>query len=411
MQKRYKASLALGISLAGAGLTYPYASVGFWSGMLHHGFLAASIGGLADWFAVTALFRKPLGISYRTQILTRNRERIMNAIVEFASADLLSVKNIMKIVETQDTARMLVDYLRLRDGREKVLEVLDHVLLSAARQLDCQGLARQLRQLLDGAVAEISLPELTERLLQVLAREDVRQPLLRAAGPLLLEVLQSAPMQQFLLSHISVMRKKYEGGAAGRAFVLGLIDLSDEKILDLLNTRCSKALQELENPESPLSCMLAAQLETAMQSSAVQQKVEALLQAGMQRFSAERFEGSLADWLSAELHKAEPEWLQTANALAEEKFNQFSSDAGMQQRYDRCVKNFIAARLTHYHVFLDQMIRARLDEFSDEQLTVFVESRIADDLQMIRINGSVVGAVAGMVIYAAVFCIERMWAL
>ena len=295
---------------------------------------------------------------------------------------------------------MLVDYLRLRDGREKVLEVLDHVLLSAARQLDCQGLARQLRQLLDGAVAEISLPELTERLLQVLAREDVRQPLLRAAGPLLLEVLQSAPMQQFLLSHISVMRKKYEGGAAGRAFVLGLIDLSDEKILDLLNTRCSKVLQEL-----------AAQLETAMQSSAVQQKVEALLQAGMQRFSAERFEGSLADWLSAELHKAEPEWLQTANALAEEKFNQFSSDAGMQQRYDRCVKDFIAARLTHYHVFLDQMIRARLDEFSDEQLTVFVESRIADDLQMIRINGSVVGAVAGMVIYAAVFCIERMWAL
>ena len=98
MQKRYKASLALGISLAGAGLTYPYASVGFWSGMLHHGFLAASIGGLADWFAVTALFRKPLGISYRTQILTRNRERIMNAIVEFASADLLSVKNISKSI-------------------------------------------------------------------------------------------------------------------------------------------------------------------------------------------------------------------------------------------------------------------------------------------------------------------------
>ncbi|MBQ9487184.1 MAG: DUF445 family protein, partial [Selenomonadaceae bacterium] len=65
----------------------------FFVGLLNHGFIAATIGGLADWFAVTALFRKPLGISYRTEILKRNRGRITDAIIEFVSSDLLNTEN------------------------------------------------------------------------------------------------------------------------------------------------------------------------------------------------------------------------------------------------------------------------------------------------------------------------------
>ena len=44
---------------------------------------AALVGGIADWFAVTALFRKPLGITYRTEILRRNRKRIMDAMYPY----------------------------------------------------------------------------------------------------------------------------------------------------------------------------------------------------------------------------------------------------------------------------------------------------------------------------------------
>ena len=90
MQKKNKANLALGISAAGFVGTLAAGGSGFAAGLFHHGFLAATIGGLADWFAVTALFRKPLGISYRTDVLRRNRKRIMDAIVTFASDDLLS---------------------------------------------------------------------------------------------------------------------------------------------------------------------------------------------------------------------------------------------------------------------------------------------------------------------------------
>jgi len=47
----------------------------------------------------------------------------------------------------------------------------------------------------------------------------------------------------------------------------------------------------------------------------------------------------------------------------------------------------------------------------DDALTDFVEGKVADDLQMIRINGSVVGAFVGMGLYLIVWGLERMWGL
>ena len=100
MKKKYKATVALAISVLGAGATMSWpASYGFWGGMLHNGFLAATIGGMADWFAVTAIFRKPLGISYKTEI-------IINVLI------ILSViKNNCKEITKKDNGMASIEYL------------------------------------------------------------------------------------------------------------------------------------------------------------------------------------------------------------------------------------------------------------------------------------------------------------
>ncbi len=54
------------------------------------------------------------------------------------------------------------------------------------------------------------------------------------------------------------------------------------------------------------------------------------------------------------------------------------------------------------------MIRERLDKLNDEELTRFVEEKVSDDLQMIRINGSVCGAAVGMLLYVVAHIIEKV---
>lgn len=104
--------------------------------MLNHGFLAALIGGLADWFAVTALFRKPLGfISYRTEILPRNRERIMDELVKFIGRDLLNPEYIINNIKNYNMAMMVVEYAQ-RGGKEKAKVALKELVMQVINSLD-----------------------------------------------------------------------------------------------------------------------------------------------------------------------------------------------------------------------------------------------------------------------------------
>ena len=112
---------------------------GFLWDLLEAGFLASTVGGLADWFAVTAIFRKPLGISYRTDILRKNRGRIMQALVDYAANDLLSADHIMAAARRLDMAQMFVAYLVQRGGRERIKTLAAAVILRAAETMDTEA--------------------------------------------------------------------------------------------------------------------------------------------------------------------------------------------------------------------------------------------------------------------------------
>ena len=143
MSKKSQATFVLCLMAIGFVCTYPLNS--FWGNLLNHGFLAALIGGLADWFAVTALFRKPLGfISYRTEILPRNRERIMDEIVSFIGRDLLNPQYIISNLKNYDMAVMVVDYANNLGGRGKLKFAVRELVLQVISTLDTEKIGKSL---------------------------------------------------------------------------------------------------------------------------------------------------------------------------------------------------------------------------------------------------------------------------
>ena len=73
------------------------------------------------------------------------------------------------------------------------------------------------------------------------------------------------------------------------------------------------------------------------------------------------------------------------------------------------MKDFLESELEKHHELIPGLIRERLAEFSDDALVEFVEDKVQDDLQMIRINGSIVGSLVGMGLYVLVWAAERVW--
>ena len=144
-----KATSILGVVSLGFFISYPFQHT-FTGGLLAGGFGAAMIGGLADWFAVTALFSRPLGIPFRTAIVPRNRDKIFQALVYMVENQLLMKENIKSRLNECDVAGTLVKVMLEHGGKN----IVKRMLYSFIRDIIAQVKPKQLGKLIDEVVKD-----------------------------------------------------------------------------------------------------------------------------------------------------------------------------------------------------------------------------------------------------------------
>ena len=408
MQKKSMANLALAISAAGFLGTLP--AGGFFGGLAHHGFLAATIGGLADWFAVTAIFGRPLGISYRTDILRRNRGRIMDALVTFASDDLLSVENIMQTVDDQDTAGLFAFYLEHRGGHERLRQVAHDVVLRAVNTLDTQRIADEVAPVLAESLRDVPLERAFLDVVRLLADERHSRPILQTFLGIAERVLASSVLHDVLLENVTALRKSYEKDSFGRAFLLSSLGLTDEHITEMICERLAAKVKDVQESDTEAYAAAKADFEMMLIALSHDESLASAL-ADWKNDLLQSFDlrPLLADWMERNLKGVQPFWVDALDAFIDKKIGVFVSSKPWQRRFDRFVKTFLADELKKHHDAIPGLVRERLDEMTDDKLVAFVEAKVQDDLQMIRINGAIVGSLVGMGLYLLVELAERMW--
>lgn len=413
MRKSYKATGALLLSVAGFAGTYPY-SGSFFAGLLNSGCLAAMIGGLADWFAVTALFHKPLGIAYRTEILVRNRERLLQALVEFAGSDLLSVANIMKIVRREDLVQMILQYLDKYEGREKLKQAVNQFVDAVLAEMDTKRIGRELAESVKTSLGKIDLPEIglqvLEESLQAKYSDRAMEFIVDHAGQLILD----PALQAILQKNVAAIKADYEKGSTSRKLMLDMFDLSEERLAEIVTGQLLGYVEGLKDPKHAVRQRLERWLADQVASLAKSPDYRLAVMAWEKDLVENKLPiaGRIADYLEKCVQGSRQDLLSAErgiNAFIDARIDQLGTDEVLQQELDRRLKAGMESFIRSKHGFVLQVIRERLTAFSDAALVEFVEARIADDLQMIRINGSLIGALVGMLLYAVTFMAERMW--
>jgi len=266
LQKKYKATLALSVSVIGTLAVLPMVGSGFLWDLLEAAFLASTVGGLADWFAVTAIFRKPLGISYRTDILRRNRTRIMQALVDYAANDLLSAANIMAVARKIDMAQMFVAYLEERGGRERIKDISFAVLLRAAETMDAVHVAERIWPAIRESFKSFPLEKFLLRFFDMLAEEMNSARILHVALRAVRRTLHDAKMQEVLLENIRELRERYERQASLRATVIQAMDLSDERLREIAVRHMDAYISSMLKGEGEAYERLAAEFRSLLHS-------------------------------------------------------------------------------------------------------------------------------------------------
>ena len=360
---------------------------------------AAMVGGLADWFAVTALFRRPLGLPIpHTAIIPENKDRIADTMAAFLRDNFLTPQVVARRVHgfnlAAATGKLLVEQRqtgpnRLRDGAANlvadVLLSLDQEQLGGLakaglrKQLEKLNLAPLLGQLLASAIADKRHWPVIESFihwaaLTIEANEELIRDIIRQRAN-------------------SLLRWTGLDEKIANAVLDGLYKLLAETLVikdHPIRAKIEEGLQTLAD------ALLA---DPAMQAKVTAMKHEVLANPAMAAWIDGMWERGRTALLRVVRN---PERLMTGpfGVSVEELGRTLVADRQLQHLVNRFVRRTLVGAVSRYGNEIVQLVSETVKRWDAETVTGRVEGAVGRDLQFIRINGTLVGGLFGVCIHA-----------
>lgn len=380
---------------------------------------AAMIGGLADWFAVVALFRHPLGLPIpHTAILLKYRNRITQGIVDAVQNNWLAKETIMERLGGVRIVEPLLAQFDDAGNRRIVLKLAGDAARETLRTLDADALAAAA---LSQARASIATPDLLrwlQRSLQRAMAQGMHTSLAVRLAARADDWLGAERIRAMLADNLKKAADDYSQSPlrqAGRWLaektnMLNYDELAASLVSTLRAELHSFSIDESHPLREEFAQWTRAFVDGLPENDDLAAMVEAwradFLDAEGTRGAAAALAGRLRDRMLADLASDESAILRYAEDAFTQWLARFRSDAAVLGLYEERVKDFIARLVETHHDEIGTIVRHNLEKLNDAQLVEQIEGRVGGDLQYIRINGAVVGGLVG----AALFLLKR-WLL
>lgn len=402
-----KATILLLIVTACFLISYPF-NYNFWGGLISSICSAAMIGGLADWFAVTALFRKPLGLSSSkfipTEIIPRNRERIMDSLVDMVGTELLTKATLKQRLAEYNLAQLVITHFEEQGGKQKLKLILNTLLPDLIAKIDPQQTGDRLDKWLKGELTKTELTPLLATALEDTIKAGYDEKLITLILDEFLHLVDYQQLQAWLTMGLNQAKLRYEKGLKRREWAVNLL-------LSNLNESPSPQLRiELRKLVNSLLTSLQVYLRTSIQELSESLKRDQVLKGKIEAFKAAQltenpyFHQAIVEIIQAgQTAATQPAYLTRQSALLDQLVDRLLLDLAENQAQQQLLNTLLHSYLeqlidTNHHQIGD-LVKTRLGSFTNELLVNLIETKAGNDLQMIRINGTAVGGLAGLLLF------------
>lgn len=354
---------------------------------------AAMVGGLADWFAVTALFRHPLGIPIpHTAIIPLRKDRVGRTLGLFVQRNFLSREVITAKLHSARVAEQLVRWISAPEHSRLIAGHVVGALARGAHLMRDEEVQEFIDANLSARIRAVRVAPLLGNVLGLVTAGDRHQELLDEAIRL---------TSRAVTENRDLIRERIE--AESPWWVPGAID---DRIHRKVVNGIENTLREIrDDPQHPLRLRFDAALrrfiEDLRNSPDVQQRAERLKEELLDAEAVRRFSASLwADAKEALLRHAESgrEYATIERAL-ERLGETVLDDPVLLARLERGVVDVVLYLVDRYQDEVGDLIARTVEAWDPQVTSERIELAIGRDLQFIRINGTVVGALAGVLIY------------
>ncbi|KJR45847.1 hypothetical protein UF75_3762 [Desulfosporosinus sp. I2] len=387
------ANLTLGGITLGFLFSYPFHG-SFIGGLISSGCSAGMIGGLADWFAVTALFRRPLGIRtgkvLRTEIIPHNRERIFAALANMVQHELLSQDVLRRKLSAWDFSKVLIQIFSEPEVQKTINLLLAKLGKDLTNQREGEEDGREFEHLLLESLGSLNLAQTLVGVFEFsLERGDVDQ-LLKVICQTMDQYMEQPLVKDALITTIEAALIRYGEDNPARKMV-GKFLPSPSVLAQGLSNKVTTSLQD-GTVEHWLKAFLLSFLLELKTKPSLQNHLNTIILNVIKGTGTSTQNPSLTHSLLGRfLNQLKDNW--------DSNLGKFEQNNDLRLKVDERVKQILENQIGLYHNAIGRMVREGLDPLTDDKLVELIEEKAGNDLQMIRINGSVVGGLAGMLIY------------
>ena len=366
-----------------------------WLGYVRAFAEAGTVGALADWFAVTALFREPLGLPIpHTAIIKRRKDEIGETLADFIGTHFLNREALGPRLDRVDIAGVAADWLSRSDNAARLTEDVARVLRRVVRAGDNKALRALVKDNLHGALSELRVTPLLGQVLEMLIINDPDDTLL--TGIVTLAQNQFDENRQNLRDTV---------GERSPWWLPGFVD---ERSYRRLVAEVETALTDDEEggerrAREHLRSMLTDVVEALQQDESLIERGEQLKQEFLEHPRLAQFLSSVVSDVSAFLMREAQDPQSAFRERVTEALVSMSDGLArtpeLRDEINQSLRDAALYVITRYRDQITRVISETVRSWDADMAAALIEQRVGRDLQFIRINGTLVGGLAGLTLY------------
>lgn len=366
-----------------------------WIGYIRAFSEAAMVGALADWFAVTALFNYPLGLKIpHTNLIENSKEKIGDNLGNFVVDNFLSPQNIRPYIQKLKISVYVGDWLSKEKNQDVLINELSSILKDIINKLDDESVVNFISNKAEEMTDSIKLNSVIGNGIEYLLNKNDHQKIITNL---------SSQIKNYILENEDMVSER-----VGKESFFLIPKSVDNKIAEKITKGLSDYFLEVEeNLNHPLRAEITNKILDFSQELKDEPKWETEFESiksdflhsdKLKQYSSDIWQ-SLKSSLIKELSEEDSKMKSYVRKNISEFVFNLQNDEQFQNRIDHWV------RVTAYKYILKntknfgELISTTVGNWEGKELSRKLELEVGKDLQFIRINGTIVGGLVGLLIY------------